>query len=205
MKVQPFDLTTALEFYQDSWERFAPLSLRTGQELTAQFQELVSTGNVAYNRDQFPGHFTGSALVVTEDRSRILLTLHRKLDKWLQLGGHADGEMDLWNVARREAEEEGGLKHLDPVGPSMWGDLSSNLSRQLWDIDVHLIPERKGDPAHYHYDARFVFITKEPEKIKISDESKALEWFPIERALEMNSEWSMQRLLLKIQWWRQAT
>lgn len=201
----PFELSKALDFYEDSWERFAPLALRTGQELTTQFRDLAALGNAVYDRATFPGHFTGSAIVVNEDRTRVLLTLHRKLGKWLQLGGHADGDSDLWAVARREAEEEGGLTDLSPVQSSMWGDLSMDMSRQLWDIDVHWIPERKQDPGHYHYDARFVFVAKNPDKIQISDESNALEWFPIERALELNSEWSMQRLLMKMQWWRQAS
>jgi 8-oxo-dGTP pyrophosphatase MutT (NUDIX family) len=201
----PFELTRALDFYESTWERFAPLSLRTGQDTTTRFRQLASIGSLCYDRNHFPDHFTGSALVVTEDRSRVLLTLHRKLDKWLQLGGHADGDSDLWSVARREAEEEGGLKILQPISQSVWGNVTQDLSRQLWDIDVHWIPERKTEPGHNHFDARFVFITNTPEDIQISDESKALEWFPIERALELNSEWSMQRLLLKLQWWRQAT
>lgn len=199
-----FELEKALQFYESTWERFAPLSLRTGVDASMRFRDLYSQRPGCFSREHLPGHFTGSAIIVTEDRSRVLLTLHRKLNKWLQLGGHADGESDLWNVAFREAQEESGLVQLEPVKSSMWGDLSSDMNRQLWDIDVHAIPERKGDVAHDHYDARFVFIAKDAGAIQISDESQALEWFPIERALELNTETSMQRLLQKIQWWRQA-
>src|SRR5882724_8687217 len=73
-----------------------------------------------------PGHLTGSAWIVSPDRTRTLLTHHHKLDKWLQLGGHADGDGDLLAVALREAREEGGLTRLRPV------------STEIFDFDRHL-------------------------------------------------------------------
>lgn len=63
-------------------------------------------------RSQLQGHLTGSAWVVDRTRTQTLLTHHRKLDKWLQLGGHADGDPDLLAVALREAREESGLTQL---------------------------------------------------------------------------------------------
>lgn len=112
------------------------------------------------------GHFTGAAWLVSGDGERVLLTHHRKLGRWLQLGGHADGNADLAAVALREAQEESGLRGL-------------TVGKELFDIDRHWIPERLGEPGHWHYDARFVVRTSVDEHFVVSDESHALEWRPI--------------------------
>ncbi|MGH8077713.1 MAG: NUDIX hydrolase, partial [Lysobacter sp.] len=90
-------------------------------------------------------------------------THHRKLDRWLQLGGHADGDRDLARVALREAEEESGLDGLS-VDPA------------LFDLDRHWIPERGDVPGHWHYDARYVVRAGVNESYVVSDESHALAW-----------------------------
>ena len=94
-------------------------------------------------RERLAGHFTASAWLVDGAGERVLLTHHRKLDRWLQLGGHADGDRDFARVALREAEEESGLTGLS-VEPA------------IFDLDAHWIPEHKDVPAHCHYDVRFV-------------------------------------------------
>jgi hypothetical protein len=96
-----------------------------------------------FERSCVPGHFTGSAWLVDRTGQRVLLTHHRKLDRWLQLGGHADGDGDLAGVALREAEEESGLTDL-VVEP------------EIFDLDRHVIPARGNEPEHWHYDVRFV-------------------------------------------------
>lgn len=110
------------------------------------------------------GHFTGSCWVENPDGTKFLLTLHKKIGLWLQLGGHADGNCDLAQVALKEAYEESGLNHIELV------------SKDIFDVDVHLIAEHKGIPAHYHYDVRFLLRATD-ENIKISDESSDLRWF----------------------------
>src|ERR1700677_1858721 len=77
--------------------------------------ELVEARQDCLVRSCMPGHLTGSAWVVSADRGRTLLTRHRKLGKWLQLGGHADGDGDLLAVALREAREESGLGALREI------------------------------------------------------------------------------------------
>ena len=96
----------------------------------------------------------------------MLLTHHRKLQRWLQLGGHADGERDLAGVALREAQEESGLDGL-AVEP------------ELFDLDRHWIPERGEVPGHWHYDARFVVRAAAGEAFSVSEESLDLAWRPI--------------------------
>ncbi|HWA11330.1 MAG TPA: NUDIX hydrolase [Opitutaceae bacterium] len=131
------------------------------------------------------GHLTGSAWIVSPDRSRTLLTHHRKLDKWLQLGGHADGDPDLRAVALREAREESGLTRLRAV------------ALEPFDVDRHWIPERKGEPAHWHHDLRFVIEADPAEPLVVSSESKDLAWVDVAQVTALNPEESMARMVRK--------
>lgn len=132
-----------------------------------------------------PGHLTGSAWIVNPERTHTLLTHHRKLDKWLQLGGHADGDGDLAAVAEREAREESGL-----VGVRA-------LNAEVFDVDRHWIPERKTEPGHYHYDLRFMLLADPQEPLAISSESKDLAWVELGRVTQLNPEESMARMVRK--------
>lgn len=136
-------------------------------------------------RSCVPGHLTGSAWIVSPKRDRVLLTHHLKLDKWLQLGGHADGDPDLARVAWREAQEESGLGRVRLVSP------------QIFDLDRHLIPARKQDPEHYHYDLRFFFEADPGEPLTVSSESKDLAWVELEQVVALNPEESMARMVRK--------
>lgn len=136
-------------------------------------------------RSCVPGHLTGSAWIVDPTRTRTLLTHHFKLEKWLQLGGHADGEPDLLAVALREAREESGLTRLRVV------------STEVFDVDRHSIPARKADPEHFHYDLRFLIEADPAEPLVVSSESKELAWIEISRVTELNAEESMARMVRK--------
>jgi 8-oxo-dGTP pyrophosphatase MutT (NUDIX family) len=113
---------------------------------------------------------------------RVLLTHHKKLDRWLQLGGHADGDTDLAAVALKEAEEESGLSDL-------------SVEPEIFDIDLHFIPEHKGVPGHWHYDARFVVVANGDERFAVSDESHALAWRDIASlAADDSADTSLRRM-----------
>ncbi len=148
----------------------------------AAFLALADEGVHAYTRDRLEGHFTGSSWLVSADGERVLLTHHKKLDRWLQLGGHADGDMDLAAVALKEAEEESGLTGLV-------------VSPDIFDIDLHFIPAHKVVPGHWHYDARFVVTATDNEAFAISEESNALAWRNIaELAADETMDASMRRM-----------
>lgn len=132
--------------------------------LADEFSTLLDDPENPFLRERLAGHFTGSAWLVSADGQRVLLTHHRKLDRWLQLGGHADGERDLAQVALKEAEEESGLTALVLE------------DGELFDIDKHWIPERRDVPGHWHYDARYVVRAPGSEQFAVSEESLALAW-----------------------------
>jgi 8-oxo-dGTP pyrophosphatase MutT (NUDIX family) len=136
-----------------------------------------------FERDCWAGHITGSAWLVNGSGTHVLLTHHRKLDRWLQVGGHSDGVADTLTVAITEAEEESGL----PVRV---------LDKRIFDLDVHEIPARKSDPAHYHYDVRFVLEARE-ENFQVSPESHDLAWVPVDGLREYTGEESVLRMARK--------
>ncbi len=151
----------------------------------AQFRALLSSHTECYDRDSFqPGHVTGSAWLVDDPGEHVLLTHHRKLDVWLQLGGHSDGDSDTAAVAKREAAEESGL-------------VVELLSSEILDIDVHEIPARKSDPTHLHFDVRFAIVSRSGRKYLVSEESHDLAWVPVDAIQEFTTEESILRMARK--------
>lgn len=122
----------------------------------------------AFERTHLPGHITGSAWIINQSRDKVLLTHHAKLNKWLQPGGHADGNENVTEVATREAQEETGLKSL------------TLLETGIFDIDVHAIPARNDMPGHDHYDIRLLFQASSDENFTVTEESHALAWVSID-------------------------
>lgn len=142
-----------------------------------------------FHRETVAGHFTGSAWLVSADGERVLLMLHRKLERWLQPGGHADGDADLAGVALREAMEETGLTDLE-VLPG------------IFDLDAHEIPPRKGEPAHWHYDVRYVVVARGDDSFVINEESLALAWRPVaDIAADASADASLRRMAAKWMAW----
>jgi 8-oxo-dGTP pyrophosphatase MutT (NUDIX family) len=131
------------------------------------------------------GHVTGSAWIVDAGRNRCLLTHHKKLNRWLQPGGHADGDADIAGVALREAYEESGLANLALVDP------------EIFDIDIHLIPLRQNEPEHFHYDVRFLIECGDDEGYVISEESHDLAWVPLSQIRTYSTEYSILRMVKK--------
>lgn len=154
-------------------------------EVAALFADFVSAHADAAERRLGIGHLTGSAWLVSADGRRVLLTHHRKLNRWLQLGGHADGDVDLARVALREAEEESGLSGLVVV-------------LEIFDLDRHEIPARGHEPAHWHYDVRYVVRATADEDFVVSDESHALAWRDIAQlAVDNGADESLRRMARK--------
>jgi 8-oxo-dGTP pyrophosphatase MutT (NUDIX family) len=166
---------------------YAPLDAAdaAGRE---RFVAFVRAHPDCFRRELLIGHVTGSAWIVDEGGDRVLLTHHRKLDRWLQPGGHADGDPDVAAVALREAGEETGLPGLRLDGAA------------IFDLDIHPIPERGDVPAHEHFDVRFV-VRAADEAYVVSDESHDLAWAALEQLERYTTEWSMLRMRRKWRGW----
>ena len=117
-----------------------------------------------FDRSLESGHITASAWLLNKKASHVLLMHHTKLNIWVQLGGHCDGDFNPLAVAIKEASEESGLSSIVPV------------QEKIFDIDIHLIPENKNQKPHYHYDIRFLLKVENNEEIQPNHESKELRW-----------------------------
>lgn len=138
-------------------------------------KEFVDSNENIFGRDNLSGHITGSAWIVNRTHDKVLLIHHKKLNLWLQPGGHFDeGDPTIIETARREVIEETGLKSV------------SLLHSKLFDLDVHLIPERKGIPAHYHYDFRFLFCADDDALNPNYGEVNDIKWVAISDIIKDN-------------------
>lgn len=148
------------------------------------FLQFVAEHPDCFERSLAVGHVTGSAWITDPARERVLLLHHRKLDRWFQPGGHADGDPDVRAVAFREATEETGL--------------TVTLAQEaIFDVDIHRIPANAREAAHDHYDVRFWFIADPAVPLTSNSEAKALAWVPLEDTSRYNSEASVSRMVAK--------
>ena len=147
-----------------------------------------------FHCDLWPGHVTGSAWVVSPDRSRVLLLHHRKHEQWFQPGGHADGDADILRVALRETSEETGL---DPSHIRL-------VSEAVFDVDVHSVPASERGPRHDHYDIRFLVEMDDDLEIPGNVESHEVIWVPLHEVARYNRNRSTYRMVDKTRRLRNA-
>ena len=160
---------------------------------THQVMSFVKANDNCFQRENLEGHITGSAWLLNHTGDKALLTLHRKLGMWIQLGGHADGESNVLKVALQEAKEESGIEDIKV------------LSQDIFHIDVHLVPKFKEVPAHYHYDIRYLLQVKTNTPFVISDESIDLKWFSLDDFKSLGCNHSVESMVKKWQEWEMQT
>ena len=178
-------MATRAELIRDL-KLYAPWNARE-TEMRDRILAFVEMYPDCFERSLACGHVTGSAWITDLDRSHALLVHHRKLDKWLQPGGHCDGDPRVLEVALREAREETGLQSVRPV------------SAAIYDVDAHDIPERKGVPAHVHYDIRFLLEADRAEPLRVSEESHDARWVALNEIAQLNTDDSVLRLAAKLE------
>jgi 8-oxo-dGTP pyrophosphatase MutT (NUDIX family) len=133
------------------------------------------------------GHITASCWTINPSKDKALLTHHRKLDKWYQLGGHIEAsDTDIFSACHRELEEESGLQS---------GEI---ISKEIFDIDVHKIPTKKGVPEHFHFDIRILFEADDVEVISFDpNESMLVKWIKLDEIENVSKEESIKRMINK--------
>jgi 8-oxo-dGTP pyrophosphatase MutT (NUDIX family) len=150
------------------------------------FISLIRNFHNCFHRNLVSGHITASAWVFDHLAKKVLLVHHKKLNRWLQPGGHADGDENVVNVAKREVTEETGLNTL------------SLFDTSIFDLDIHLIPQHKNTLAHFHYDIRYLFTADSRLSPEVNDESNQVLWVPIDDvAYFTNNPRSIHRMILK--------
>ncbi len=154
--------------------------------MTAATLAFVEQHPDCFERSLLIGHVTGSAWILSPDRQQVLLIHHRKLDRWLQPGGHADGDPDVAAVALREAQEETGLTSVRLVDEGT-----------IFDVDIHPIPARGEVPGHLHYDIRFLLEADPEEAFGFSEEIKNIQWLPVKSVNTYTDSESIQRMVRK--------
>lgn len=169
--------------------RYTPVDALEAQYHRAIIDLLTNTPD-PFSRNTFaPGHITASCFII--DGDNLLLHRHRRLARWLQMGGHVEGEETPEQTSLREGAEESGL-----------GDLQFVFDG-VFDLDVHAIPAGKGEPDHRHYDVRFLARTGSPASISIDPgESEDLAWVPLDRAVALMNEEASTRVIRKIEKFR---
>jgi 8-oxo-dGTP pyrophosphatase MutT (NUDIX family) len=172
-------LNQLLQRYAQAWPAESALAER--------FRAFAAAHADCLLRSCAPGHITASAWILSPVGDAALLTHHRKLGRWLQLGGHVDGESCIEQAALREAQEESGMSHFTFL--PVHGDVLVPL-----DLDVHTIPARRQEPAHEHWDVRFLLQAAPGQDLVLSPESNDLRWIPLARLDAFTDESSVLRL-----------
>lgn len=152
--------------------------------MLARIIAFVESREHCFERSLLEGHVTGSAWVVNPERTHALLVHHRRLERWLQPGGHCDGDPDVLATALREVLEETGIEARPVTGA-------------VFDVDAHDIPARGAEPAHVHYDIRFLAEAPLSQQPVVSPESRDVRWVPLEGISQLGADESVLRLVAK--------
>lgn len=149
--------------------------------------QFVQQHENCFDRNLYHGHVTGSAWIVNPARTHTLMLHHRKLDFWLQPGGHADGDPDMMQVVFKEVSEETGI------------DLSHIrlLDDGIFDVDIHTIYPSEFDHRHTHFDVRFLMEIDDKIAIPGNDESLQVAWIPLWQVSHFNNLRSLHRMVRK--------
>lgn len=155
--------------------------------MVARSMRFVQAHKNCFDRELAYGHVTGSAWILNPACTHTLMLHHRKLDKWLQPGGHADGDADILQVVIKEASEETGIAVEQILV----------LSEEIFDVDIHTIYPNAFDARHEHFDIRFLLQIDDRIAIPGNDESHQVAWIPLSEVCHLNNLRSLHRMVRK--------
>lgn len=172
-------------------EKFCPFNEQEERDRLQMLGWIRSNEN-AFSRENEVAHMTASGWVVNKDRSKVLMVYHNLYDSWSWLGGHADGETDLLDVALREVREEAGIRSVRPFSEDIF-------SLEVLTVDGH---EKRGQyvPCHLHMNVTYLLVADEIEETRVKpDENSGVGWFTPEEALKASTEpWFVERIYKKL-------
>lgn len=173
--LRPSDVVALLSGFDPGADPRAAQSLERTRALLKRSRDPFSRSNFE------PGHITASGVVLAPERDRVLLVFHRRLQRWLQPGGHVEpDDRDLAGAAEREVVEETGIA-LDPRVPPV-----------LVGVDVHRIPARTDEPAHWHHDIVFRFVAGDDDRIA-PEWGRDVQWYAVDRLDDCDADEALHR------------
>ncbi|MBO5712448.1 MAG: NUDIX hydrolase [Acholeplasmatales bacterium] len=145
----------------------------------------------SFSRESVVSHFSSSCWIVDETMSYVLVHFHNLYQNWGWLGGHADNEFNLLDVAIREAHEESGLVNITPVSDKF-------ISLEVLPVHPH-IKHNKFVSAHLHMNVTYLFTASMDDEIRIKpDENSAIKWVPLDEIVELTNEACMKPIYKKL-------
>jgi 8-oxo-dGTP pyrophosphatase MutT (NUDIX family) len=157
----------------------------------AQLIKQVAANEALNDRKNFNGHITGSALVISPDRKKLLVVYHKLFQLWIQPGGHWDpGESDPWSAARREAEEETSVQIAEQLIPE---GLTYKIPLYMGEFPIPPRPD-KNEPPHVHHDFRYAYLAKTEELSARLSEVDEVRWLPFAEAELLDGKINVERL-----------
>jgi 8-oxo-dGTP pyrophosphatase MutT (NUDIX family) len=156
-------------------------------DMVEQTIDFMRSASLCFERWHLAGHMVAGALVLNHAHTHVALMFHTKLQRWLQPGGHADGETNLFYVAQKEVWEETSL-----------ATSTTPLGTKIFDVDVHLIPARLDVPEHYHYEVRFLLEALNEEALQANAESQGVKWVALSDVPNYTTEESVLRMVKRL-------
>ena len=160
-------------------------------DMVEQTIDFIRSTPSCFERSNLAGHMVAGALVLNAAHTHVALMFHTKLQRWLQPGGHADGEVNLFYVAQKEVWEETGL-----------ATSTTPLGTKIFDVDAHLIQARgegeKYVPGHWHYEVRYLLEALNEADLQANAESQGLEWVAVKDVANYTTEESVLRMVKRL-------
>lgn len=176
--------------FKKQLEQYKPYNAQEKKDQEIMLRYMDTFDNL-FNRENEFAHFTASAWLVNEEHTKVLMAYHNIYNSWSWVGGHADGDTDLLQVALKEAKEETGLTNVKP------------MSAEIYAIEILGVPahEKNGKhvATHVHLNVTYLLEASESDLTRIKpDENSDIGWFELERCVEVSTEPEMKVVYKKL-------